>query len=118
MQHHGAPTRLLDWSDGALMALHFAVKDKPKDETSDSIVYVLEPYELLEHIEALPEFKALNRKWKARVAKCPRNELCDDELVRSVLARPPAKTLAKNSLFLESRNGIKKEGFSNSGNHN
>jgi FRG domain len=28
MQHHNGPTRLLDWSDSAVMALHLALRDK------------------------------------------------------------------------------------------
>lgn len=42
MQHSGAPTRLLDWTEGALLALYFAIKDK-QDET-DAAVWALDPW--------------------------------------------------------------------------
>lgn len=44
MQHHGGPTRLLDWSDASLVALHFAAK-KPACGRDDRtrLVYVLDP---------------------------------------------------------------------------
>lgn len=45
MQHYGGPTRLLDWSDGALIALHFAVRDKGySKQEPDAVVYVLDSY--------------------------------------------------------------------------
>jgi hypothetical protein len=44
MQHSGAPTRLLDWTDGALLALYFAVKEST--EENDAAVWVLDPWAL------------------------------------------------------------------------
>jgi len=44
MQHFGAPTRLLDWTEGAQIALYFAVRDNPG--YYDAAVWVLDPYEL------------------------------------------------------------------------
>lgn len=63
MQHHGGPTRFLDWSDGSLMALHFALRNKQSDE-SDSVVYVLDPYRLMDKLDGLPEAKLRDQQWR------------------------------------------------------
>lgn len=49
MQHYGAPTRLLDWTESALAGLLFAVyrinKDQ-NDDANDAAVWMLHPLEL------------------------------------------------------------------------
>jgi len=48
MQAYGAPTRLLDWTDGALAALYFAIqpRERPGDahKGADAVVYMLDPW--------------------------------------------------------------------------
>jgi hypothetical protein len=64
MQHHGVPTRLLDWSDGALISLDFAVRDKQIAPKNGSIIYILNPYWLLKRLERSPDRKSAEKRWK------------------------------------------------------
>jgi len=49
MQHHGLPTRLLDWSKNALTALYFAIRKQKGKE--DAAVWVIDPRRLNEACE-------------------------------------------------------------------
>lgn len=46
MQHYGVPTRLLDWTESALVALYFALHSRKAKQRSFPAVWVLDPFEL------------------------------------------------------------------------
>lgn len=48
MQHHGAPTRLLDWTEVVGVAIYFAVMHEFPKASPSPVVWVLNPYNLNE----------------------------------------------------------------------
>lgn len=57
MQHSGAPTRLLDWTESALIALYFALRRHAQADAirTDAAVWVLEPWKLNEFVVEVKE---------------------------------------------------------------
>lgn len=85
IQHYGGPTRLLDWSDGALIALHFAIRDDRRDNV-DRYVYVLDSYWLMDHLRKMTlNHRSARGDWAKFCRKHPLRELDPEEWDRIYL---------------------------------
>jgi hypothetical protein len=102
MQHYSAPTRLLDWSDAALVGLYFAVSKRARnmdDNPDAAAVYMLDPWWLNEQAfkEVSPladEYRSLGPAlpdWKEAEPYLTGDEFDNDEIaVKCPLAISPS----------------------------
>ena len=66
MQHHGLPTRLLDWSKSPLVALYFSLTQEGETNTNRR-VWMLNPYKLNDCVFSIPKVYCPSQMEKRKI---------------------------------------------------
>lgn len=103
MQHHGLPTRLLDWTESPLVALFFALGDDGAPDDVDGCLWGLSPFDL--NRVAIPDEPS------GEVLCLGEDEYLDSYLPKQILRqRQPLKPLAviapRNSARIQMQQGV------------
>ncbi len=110
MRHHGVPTRLVDFTESPIVALFFALEDKP---SGDFAIWALnkdameDAYSLSQIGRQLPDFEKLNAKYGPSLIEALNDLNSKDPLV--VKAQNHFETFALSDATIEMRNEINRK---------
>jgi hypothetical protein len=85
MQHHGAPTRLLDWTCSPLVAAFFVVLDD-EDSFDDGCIWAMKPEKLNSSQLATKRIRTSDNQIVSRILAKPFSETTDDQAPKWALA--------------------------------